>query len=287
MAAILHALQQELQDLPAQERRIAEVILSSPSDIPGWTINHLAQQSGTSPATVTRFCKSFHFKGFPDFKMKLAAELSHPTGETAYQDIVAGNSLSKIVEAIEANHLASIADTTRLLDLERVGNAIELLCAARRIDLYGVATSSIVTQDFYQKLVRIGKSCTAFSDSHMQITSASSLGEGDVAVAVSYSGETPETIDALHCAKQAGASTISLTSYSNNKLAAVSDIPLFTSSLEKGMRRGDMASRIALLHVIDILFTGMVSSDFDRFIPKLEQSYHNVQSYRVHNNGGA
>ncbi|MCM3175161.1 MurR/RpiR family transcriptional regulator [Paenibacillus sp. MER 99-2] len=287
MAAILHALQQELQDLPAQERRIAEVILSSPSDIPGWTINHLAQQSGTSPATVTRFCKSFHFKGFPDFKMKLAAELSHSTGETAYQDIVAGNSLSKIVEAIEANHLASIADTTRLLDLERVGNAIELLCAARRIDLYGVATSSIVTQDFYQKLVRIGKSCTAFSDSHMQITSASSLGEGDVAVAVSYSGETPETIDALHCAKQAGASTISLTSYSNNKLATVSDIPLFTSSLEKGMRRGDMASRIALLHVIDILFTGMVSSDFDRFIPKLEQSYHNVQSYRVHNNGGA
>ena len=61
MAAILHALQQELNELPSQERRIAEVILQSPSDIPGWTINHLAQQSGTSAATVTRFCKSFHF----------------------------------------------------------------------------------------------------------------------------------------------------------------------------------------------------------------------------------
>ncbi|MEO2206331.1 MurR/RpiR family transcriptional regulator [Paenibacillus pabuli] len=287
MAAIIHALQQELDGLPSQERRIAEVILQSPSDIPGWTINHLAEQSGTSPATVTRFCKSFHFKGFPDFKMKLAAELSHSTDKTAYQDIVAGNPLSKIVEAIEANHIASIADTTRLLDLGRLEHAVQLLCHARRIDLYGVATSSIVTQDFYQKIVRIGKSCTAFSDSHMQITSASSLGEGDVAMAVSYSGETPETIDALHCAKQAGAATISLTSYGNNKLAAVSDIPLFTSSLEEGMRRGDMASRIALLHVIDILFTGMMSADFDRFIPKLEQSYHNVQSYRVQQHGGA
>lgn len=48
-----------------------------------------------------------------------------------------------------------------------------------------------------------------------------------------------------------------------------------------------MASRIALLHVVDILFTGMVSADFDRFIPRLEQSYHNVQSYRVQHNGGA
>jgi len=287
MAAILHALRQELDSLPSQERRIAEVIIASPSDVPGWTINQLAQKSGTSPATVTRFCKSFHFKGFPDFKMKLAAEISQPAQESAYQDIVAGNPLSKIVAAIEANHLASISDTTRLLDLGRVEQAIRLLCNARRIDLYGVATSSIVTQDFYQKLVRIGKSCTAFSDSHMQITSASSLSEGDVAMAVSYSGETPETIDALHCARQAGAATISLTSYGSNKLANEADIPLFTSSLEEGMRRGDMASRIALLHVIDILFTGMVSADFDRFIPKLEQSYHNVQSYRVHHNGGA
>lgn len=287
MAAILHALRQELDSLPSQERCIAEVILTSPSDVPGWTINQLAQKSGTSPATVTRFCKSFHFKGFPDFKMKLAAEISQPAQESAYQDIVAGNPLSKIVAAIEANHLASISDTTRLLDLGRVEQAIRLLCNARRIDLYGVATSSIVTQDFYQKLVRIGKSCTAFSDSHMQITSASSLSEGDVAMAVSYSGETPETIDALHCAREAGAATISLTSYGSNKLANEADIPLFTSSLEEGMRRGDMASRIALLHVIDILFTGMVSADFDRFIPKLEQSYHNVQSYRVHHNGGA
>lgn len=162
MAAILRALQQELNNLPSQERRIAEVIMQSPSDIPGWTISHLAEQSGTSAATVTRFCKSFHFKGFPDFKMKLAAELSHASDETAYQDIVAGNSLSKIVEAIEANHLASISDTTRLLDLGRLEQAVQLLCQARRIDLYGVATSSIVTQDFYQKLVRIGKSCTAF-----------------------------------------------------------------------------------------------------------------------------
>lgn len=65
MAAILRALQQELNNLPSQERRIAEVIMQSPSDIPGWTISHLAEQSGTSAATVTRFCKSFHFKGFP------------------------------------------------------------------------------------------------------------------------------------------------------------------------------------------------------------------------------
>lgn len=217
--------------------------------------------------------------------MKLAAEISQPTGVTAYQDIVAGNSLSTIIEAIEANHLASITDTTRLLDHERLEDAIKLLCGARRIDLYGVATSSIVTQDFYQKLIRIGVSCTAFSDGHMQVTSASSLGEQDVAFAVSYSGETQDTIDALLCAKENGARTISLTSYGHSTLASIADIPLFTSSLEQGMRRGDMASRIALLHVIDIIFTGMVSHDFDRFVPRLNVSYEQVQRIKLRNEG--
>lgn len=243
-------------------------------------ITDLAGECGISPSTVTRFCKTFHFKGFPDFKMKLAFELAHKPSESHYQDIIAGNDLHRIVEAMEANHLASITDTTRLLDITQLQKAVEVLCRAKRIDLYGVATSSVIAQDFYQKLIRIGKNCTAFADSHMQITSASSLNEGDAALAISYSGETPETIDALRCAKDSGAVTLSLTQYGSSTLASLADISLFSSSLEEGMRRGDMASRIAQLHVIDILFTGMVSLEFTEYTPKLKNSYQNVQIYR-------
>lgn len=285
MSPILHALEHEKAKLSQMERKLAERILSSPGEIVHMGITELAEQCGISPATITRFCKVLHFKGFPDFKVKLAAEIAHSDvapqdGGSSYQDIVAGNPLSVIVEAMQTNHLTSIRDTTSLLDLERLQAAVNLLCQARRVDLYGMATSSIVAQDFYQKLIRIGVNCTAFADSHMQITSASSLSEGDVVSAVSYSGETPETIDALMCAKASGASTIALTSYGSSTLATLADIPLFSSSLEKGMRRGDMASRIAQLHIIDILFTGMVSTRFGDFIPRLEQSYLNVQQYR-------
>ncbi|BCG60635.1 MurR/RpiR family transcriptional regulator [Paenibacillus sp. URB8-2] len=290
MTPILHALEHEKSKLSQMERRLAERILASPGEIVHMGITELAEQCGISAATITRFCKVFHFKGFPDFKVKLAAEIAHgdgapQDGRSSYQDIMAGNPLSVIVEAMQANHLASIRDTTSLLDIGRLEQTVDLLCRARRVDLYGMATSSIIAQDFYQKLIRIGVNCTAFADSHMQITSASSLSEGDVAFAISYSGETPETIDALICAKNSGASTISLTSYGSSSLASLSGISLFSSSLEKGMRRGDMASRIAQLHVIDILFTGMVSRRFGDYIPKLEQSYRNVRQFR-HKRGG-
>lgn len=285
LTPILHAVSNHLETLPPQERRLGEYILKHSSAVIHLGITELAYTCGISPSTVTRFCKTFHFKGFPDFKMKLAGELAHQTPEAQYQDIIAGNDLQKIVQAMEANHVASITDTTRLLDMNTLQKAVEALCRADRIDLYGVATSSIIAQDFYQKLIRIGKHSTAFSDSHMQITSASGLSSGDVALAISYSGETPETIDALRCAKDSGAVTISLTQYGSNSLASMADISLFSSSLEEGMRRGDMASRIAQLHVIDILFTGMVSTEFEDFIPRLESSYQNVRNYRIYKEG--
>ncbi|ACX63757.1 MurR/RpiR family transcriptional regulator [Paenibacillus sp. FSL H8-0457] len=290
MTPILHIISVEKESLPRQERRLAEFILTAPSEIVHMGIKDLADQCEVSAATVTRFCKNFQCKGYPDFKLKLAAEIAHAemasrTGNTRYQDIVAGNPLAGIVEAIESNHLTSIRDTTELLDLGQLERAVDALCRAKRIDLYGVATSSIVAQDFYQKLIRIGKNCTAFADSHMQITSASTLTSSDVAVAVSYSGETPETIDALACAKDAGAFTISITSYRSSAISALADITLYSSSLEEGMRRGDMASRIAQLHIIDILFMGMASRDFSTYVPRLEQSYLNVQNYRKSRGG--
>ncbi|MGG3506894.1 MurR/RpiR family transcriptional regulator [Paenibacillus sp. FSL W8-0187] len=290
MTPILHIISVEKEGLPRQERRLAEFILTAPSEIVHMGIKDLAEQCEVSAATVTRFCKNFQCKGYPDFKLKLAAEIAHAemasrTGNTRYQDIVAGNPLAGIVEAIESNHLTSIRDTTELLDLGQLERAVDALCRAKRIDLYGVATSSIVAQDFYQKLIRIGKNCTAFADSHMQITSASTLTSSDVAVAVSYSGETPETIDALNCAKDAGAFTVSITSYRSSAISALADITLYSSSLEEGMRRGDMASRIAQLHIIDILFMGMASRDFSTYVPRLEQSYLNVQNYRKSRGG--
>jgi DNA-binding MurR/RpiR family transcriptional regulator len=280
MPGILSAIQQKMTTMNPKEKEIAVYILDNSHSIAQIGITDLAKESGSSTATISRFCKLFHFSGFTEFKVKLAAELALQPAGQSYQDIVAGNPLAHIVEAMEANHVSSITDTTRLLDLKQLQKAIDALKGARQIDLYGVATSGLVAQDFYQKLVRIGKRASAFSDPHMQITSASNLSEEDVAIGISYSGETSETIAALKCASENGAVTISLTKFGSSKLSSLADICLFASTLEEGMRRGDMASRIAQLHVIDILFVGLISEQFDDYVPRLENSFQMVKKYR-------
>jgi glucosamine-6-phosphate deaminase len=238
-----------MDSLHPKERDLAVYLLDQPADAVQMTITELARNSGSSSATVSRFCRSFHFNNFPEFKMKLAAELAQPVDSAKYQDIVAGNPLPDIVSALTVNHLRSLTDTTQLLDITQLRSAIHALHMASRIDLYGVATSGVVAQDFFQKLIRIGKAAAVFMDPHLQLTSASSLTEKDVAIGISYSGETPETIHALQCAADQGAMTISITKFGSTTLSTIADIRLFTSSSEEGMRRGDMASRMAQLLV--------------------------------------
>ncbi|MDB5055160.1 MAG: transcriptional regulator, RpiR family [Bacilli bacterium] len=280
MSNIIQAIADKLNHLHPKEQVLAHYILAHSDQVITMGITDLSTASTASTATISRFCKAFHFNGYTDFKIKLATELAGQPHSQSYQDIVAGNSLHKIISAMESNHLRSITDTTRLLDVTKLQRAIDSLNKAKRIDLYGVATSGIIALDFQQKLVRIGMHCSAVQDPHMQITSASNLQPDDVAFAISYSGETQETIAAMKAAKERGATTISLTRYGTNTLSKEADITLFTSTLEAGIRRGDMASRIAQLHVIDILFTALVSSNFSQYVPQLELSYQMVQKYR-------
>lgn len=276
---LLNAIREAESGLNPMERKIAAFLLAHPHEAVQMTITELAERSGGSTASVSRFCRLFHIAGYAEFKMKLASELLQPPASPqAYQDIVAGNSLESIAGAVQANLIRVVAETARVLDFKEVGRAVDALNQARRIDLYGIATSGIVAQDFYQKLVRIGKHAVMFSDSHMQLTSAAGLAAGDVALGISYSGETPEVVNALRSAADSGATTISLTRFGPSKLASLASIRLFASNMDAGLRRGDMASRIAQLHVLDVVFTAMVSSKFDEYVPRLEKSFQVVKT---------
>jgi DNA-binding MurR/RpiR family transcriptional regulator len=279
LVSILAAIRDKMDSLHPKERDLAAYMLEQPQEAVQLTITELAHRAGGSSATVSRFCRTFHCRNFPEFKRKLAAELAGIEGSAQYQDIVAGNPLPEIVSAITINHLRSLTDTTKQLDLAQLRLAIDALHRANRIDLYGSATSGVVAQDFWSKLIRIGKAAAAFSDPHMQLTSASSLTPRDVAIGISYSGETPETIQSLRCASEQGAVTISITRFGTNPLSSLAKVRLFTSSAEAGMRRGDMASRMAALHMVDILFTGLVSEHFHEYVPRLERSFQTVQRH--------
>jgi DNA-binding MurR/RpiR family transcriptional regulator len=266
-------IQQGVTSLKPAEQKVAQYILEHQVEVLSMSIARLAEESQVSEATIIRMCRALQFKGYQDLKLRISASLNSGTNEKMeYRDISANGSIQEIIHAVSSNNLQSIQDTLSVLDKDEVEKAIVALEKARKVDVYGVGASALIAHDFEQKFQRINRWCQAFSDNHSQLTSASHLTDQDVVLVISYSGETKEIIESIKQAKQNQATVISLTKYGHSTVRSLSDIHLYASSLEQSMRSGAMASRIAQLNVIDIIFTGIASRQYDETVHYLEKT---------------
>ena len=135
---------------------------------------------------------------------------------------------------------------------------------AKRIYLFGIGASGIVAMDLQQKLLRINKNSLYQMDPHTQISSSVHITNEDVAIGISYSGETKEVNTPLKIAKENGAKTIAITRYNKNSLSKIADYSVYLPNDEKDLRVGAITSRIDALTIVDILYLGVAKNDFER-----------------------
>ncbi len=265
------------------EKAIGEYVLQNKEMIPRLSIRELARKSHTSDASVLRFCKTLGFGSYRDFIVGVTAALgAADKTDSEYTDIQPGDDLQTIITNISLNNCKSIEDTMNVIDRDAIAKAVELLRHATRIDFYGVGASGLVCLDAQQKFTRIGKTCFAYTDGHNQLTAASLLKQGDVAVLISNSGDTLDILETLDVAKQSGASIIAITRYVKSELATGADIVLSISTPEITIRSGAMGSRIAMLDIVDILFAGVASMDYKKIKTCLERTHDVLMCKHLH-----
>jgi DNA-binding MurR/RpiR family transcriptional regulator len=274
-----------LPSLRPAPRRVAEAVLRDPAGTTELSIGRLAQECSTSVARVMRFCHSAGFHGYPELRLALARETSREAAENAdgttlSPDIDRSDTLADIVAKIAFSDARAVEDTAATLDLEALGRAVEAVAGARRIDIYGVGASAFVGQDLHQKLHRIGLLAFVWPDPHAALTSAALLDPECVAIAISHTGTTIDTVDALRGARESGARTIAITNFEPSPLTQCADLVLATAARETTFRSGAMASRIAQLAVIDCLFVGVAQRSYDRTMSALSRTYNAVQARR-------
>ena len=192
-------------------------------------------------------------------------------------DIDQGDTLGDIVAKISQAETLSIADTAKMLNLESLKQAVEAISATERVDIFGVGASAFVAWDFQQKLTRIGRTALNWQDAHAAWTSAATLHPGTVAIAVSHSGTTVDTIDYLSLARASGATTIALTNHAASPLSKNADIVLTTAARETGFRSGALGSRIAQLMVIDCIFISVAQTHYDESTAAIRRTYTAIQ----------
>ena len=287
---VLVRIRSALPSLRASEQAIATAVLAEPALAATLSIGGLAEKCGTSTTSVVRFYKKIGYQGYSDFRMDLARETTREQAVAnvaleMYEDIAKTDSLQDVVSKIAFNETMSIADTAEALDVDRLSDAVSALSGARRIDIFGVGASAWVGQDLQQKFHRIGLTAHSWQDAHSAGTSAALLGPDCVFVAISHSGSTLDTVDAMRIASEAGARTVAVTNHSDSPLARAADIVLTTAARESPFRSGALGSRMAQMMIIDCLFVGVAQQSYDSSIEALRKTYLAVQGRKVPQGG--
>lgn len=255
-------LRGRLDALRGAQRRVAEAILADPQASASQTIAELAAAAEVSQASVVRLCQTLGLPGYPELRLALAAEGGRRGEEGPIGDISEGDDLASVVSTMALLDARAVRDTADLLDIATLERAIDALAGARRIDIYGVGASAIVGADLAQKLTRIGRVAISYGDAHLGLASAALLEPGDVAVVVSHSGATADTLDMLRTAAARGATTIAVTNFPHSPIATDADHTLVTAARETVFRADATASRLAQLVVVDCLFVGLAHRTF-------------------------
>ncbi len=177
---------------------MAEQVLADARAAAALTISELAVAAHTSETTVLRFCKRLGLPGYPQLRLALAEESAQPRASTAKTtDISAKDSIDDIIAKVSFADASAVEETAQQLDRDALAAAATAIAAAKRIDIYGIGASAIVGIDLQQKLHRIGAMAFAWNDPHIALTSATLLARKDVAIGISHSGTTKETIESL------------------------------------------------------------------------------------------
>lgn len=273
-----------LPGLARAEQRVANVVLEDPSAVARRSITEVALAAHTSETTVTRFCKAVGVGGYPQLRIALAADTARSQARTSRNlggDITADDDLSSVVSKVSFADARAVEETAEQLNVATLERVIDLIANAARVDVYGVGASAFVAADLQQKLHRIGRVSFSWSDTHIMLTSAAVLKEGDIAVGISHTGATTDTIEALRVAREHGATTVALTNFPRSPITEVSDHVLTTAARETTFRSGATASRIAQLTVIDCLFIGVAQRHLDEAVSALDATRDAVGTHRL------
>ncbi len=252
---VLELIMVRLASLRKSDRRVAEHILSDPQAALTATVAETARNAAVSEPTVMRFCAALGFDGFQDFKLKLAHSMA--LGVPATQSVIDADDTPRTLTDKVFDYTMTSLDWARSrLDHQAVAEAIELLAAAKRIEFFGFGASWIVAADAQQKFPLFGVPCLVHSDSHQQFIAASMMQPGDVAVAISNTGQTASLLEVIRTAREMGATVIGVSGQAG-PMSRLCNLLLVIETLENTDIYTPMISRLAALVLIDILAVGV------------------------------
>jgi len=255
------------QGLTRAEKKVADFVIEHAPDVLYMSITDLADACAVGETTVFRFCKSMKLQGYQEFKIQLSLSMQNEEAERG-QDILTDSvgvddTFEVMAQKLLNSNISVLMETRELLNINNMELLIDRMLEAERIFFFGVGSSQIVAMFATNKFLRILSKVYCFTDSHMQTMAASTLTERDVAIVISYSGSTKDTLLFAKLAKERGAFTVAITRFLKSPLSGYVDMVLLCGANEGPLQGGSTTAVMSQLFLMDVLYIEFYRRTYD------------------------
>ena len=215
------------------QRRIAKYIQENYDKAAFMTAGKLGITVGVSESTVVRFAAELGYDGYPGMRKALQEIIRNRL--TSVQRIEVAKDMingSNVLKAVLTADMEKLQKTIDEIDPVSFDAAVDAIINAEHVYVVGMRSSAALSSfmGYYLNLLRDNVHLlhdTAVSEVYEQVIR---INEGDVFIAMSYPRYSSRTVKAMRFAKEAGATTISLTDGESSPLVKISDITLYARS---------------------------------------------------------
>ncbi|WBU61602.1 MurR/RpiR family transcriptional regulator [Paracoccus albus] len=263
-------------------QQVADSILANPEAARSKKLNELATACGVSEASISRFVRGIGLANFRDFQLRLASEViagSSSRGNEAdhgqiYENIGRQDDAVSILNKV-VHRTADVArDCLSTISSDAMEQAARMVRAADVVYLFAAGLSALAAESAVLRFARIGKPVVFHRDRNNQLLMSAALKGNVLAIGISDSGRTSQTVTALAAARQSGAATIAMTAFPESPLTRQADLTILTPagyapSGEEPIYES-MVSKFGQLIAIDALYSLVAVRDFDASAASVE-----------------
>ncbi|MGO4659123.1 MurR/RpiR family transcriptional regulator [Ensifer sp. 2YAB10] len=219
--------------LSKSHRKIADFVLARPLDVVAMSIEGVAQASGSSTATITRFVRAAGYNGFSEFREKIVSDYQIASGDfgEGARDPAAADFADSMLHRLLTDNVRNIQDAISNIEPQTAGMFVDALTVARRIIILGSGASHYAAAYLEEGLALyteknvsnvLLRGATQYSNNVIR-----TISDGDVVVAISMPRYSNSTVELTKVAKTRGAKVLVITDSPTSPLAPLADVIFF------------------------------------------------------------
>jgi len=222
--------------LSKSHQKIADFVLARPLDVVAMSIDGVAEASGSSTATITRFVRTVGYSGFSEFRERIVSDFQTVTGhqQTTDGEGLGSDARSSTLHRHLIDSVDKIKDAISNIDRATADNFIHSLLQANRIIILGTGASHYAAAYLEEGLALY----TEKSVTNALLRGASSyasnvinaIGQNDVVIAISMPRYSQSTLELTKSARSKNARVLVITDSPTSPLASLTDIVLYATA---------------------------------------------------------